>query len=362
VERVDGRAVDEGDHGAHEGCERDGGDERQDQPIDQEARPPEPGGIHERNDREGHAEDGRGDREQEMDGARERALRRHRGHGTAARGARSLRGVGGLVALGAVAAFAALAWTASPRPPSGDPAGAATADASVVEAGRGLFQANCASCHGAQGQGGAGGPSLVTAGAAAADFYLRTGRMPLSAPGQRVVRQPPRFSDTEIRALVAYVASLDDGPPIPQVAGGGDLHRGWELFQANCAACHAATGTGNAIGGGFVAVGLGQADQTTIAEATVIGPGAMPAFSFDEQELSDLAAYVQWLHDAPSPGGATVGNTGPVAEGFIGVAIGLPALLLAAAYVARHGRGLTAHVRASVRGQGHDPDDPTVDR
>jgi ubiquinol-cytochrome c reductase cytochrome c subunit len=176
--------------------------------------------------------------------------------------------------------------------------------------------------------------------------------MPLSAPGQRVVRQPPRFDDAEIAALVAYVASLGDGPAIPQVAGGGDLHRGWELFQANCAACHSATGTGNAIGGGFVAAGLGEADATTIGEATIIGPGAMPAFAFDDQQLSDLAAYVQWLHTAPTPGGAAIGNTGPVAEGFIGIALGLPALLLAAAFVARHGRGLTGLVRRTPRGRG----------
>jgi ubiquinol-cytochrome c reductase cytochrome c subunit len=166
--------------------------------------------------------------------------------------------------------------------------------------------------------------------------------MPLSAPNQRVVPQEPHFGDPEIRALVAYVASLGDGPPIPQVSSGGDLHRGWQLFQANCAACHNATGSGNAIGGGFVAVGLGNADPTTIGEATIIGPGAMPAFKFDDPELADLAAYIQYLAKAPTPGGAAIGQTGPVAEGFIGVAIGLPALLLVSLFVARHARRTVA--------------------
>jgi ubiquinol-cytochrome c reductase cytochrome c subunit len=208
-----------------------------------------------------------------------------------------------------------------------------------VEAGRGLFTANCASCHGPQGQGGPAGPTLVGVGAASADFYLRTGRMPLSAPGQRVVRQAPHFDDPEIRSLVAYVASLGQGPGVPQVRGGGDIRKGWELFQANCAACHNATGSGNAVGGGFVAVGLGQADPATIAEATIIGPGAMPAFRFDDASIADLAAYVRWLADAPTPGGAAIGQTGPVAEGFVGVAVGLPLLLLVSLFVARHGHG-----------------------
>ena len=227
--------------------------------------------------------------------------------------------------------------------------GTGAAGSAVTEAGRGLYTANCAACHGVGGGGSTAGPSLVGVGAASADFYLRTGRMPLSAPGQRVVRQAPHFDDGQIRALVAYVASLGTGPEVPQVKGGGDIRTGWELFQANCAACHNATGSGNAIGGGFVAVGLGQADPTTVAEATIIGPGAMPAFGFDDTALADLAAYIRWLRDAPTPGGAAIGQTGPVAEGFVGVAVGLPLLLLASLFVARHGRGARAPGRARPR-------------
>jgi ubiquinol-cytochrome c reductase cytochrome c subunit len=244
----------------------------------------------------------------------------------------------GLAALAIALVGGVAAWLGSPSTPvAGSGTGLPTGASPVVEAGRGLFVANCASCHGVQGEGGGAGPSLVGVGAASADFYLRTGRMPLSAPGQRVVRQPPHFDEAGIEALVAYVASLGPGPSVPQVAGGGDIRRGWQLFQANCAACHNATGSGNAIGGGYVAVGLGDADARTIGEATVIGPGAMPAFGFDPEAQAALAAYIRWLSEEPAPGGAAIGQTGPVAEGFVAVAVGLPLLILASLFIARRG-------------------------
>ena len=87
----------------------------------------------------------------------------------------------------------------------------------------------------------------------------------------------------------------------------------------------------------------------------------MPALAFDDPQLADLAAYVQYLSTAPTPGGAAIGQTGPVAEGFIGVAIGLPALLLASLFVARHVRG-TAPRPTHEDGSDSTPatDDPTA--
>lgn len=173
-------------------------------------------------------------------------------------------------------------------------------------------------------------------GAASVDFYLRTGRMPLGAPGQRPQRQDPAFDDSEIRALVEYVTAFGgDGPPIPQVTLGGDVHRGWELYTANCAACHAATGAGNAVGGGFVAYGLGQADPVEVAEAMLIGPGAMPRFDFGEEDRDAIVAYVEYLKTTDSPGGAPIGGFGPVAEGFVAVFVGLAALVVVARFVGR---------------------------
>ncbi|MFL5680457.1 MAG: c-type cytochrome [Chloroflexota bacterium] len=240
------------------------------------------------------------------------------------------RGAGGWVAAAAVAGGLLFLVAATPAPSGSQEAGGA-----VRDDGASLFLQNCASCHGPQGQGTAAGPSLVGVGAASADFYLRTGRMPLGAPGQRPVRQEPKFDDAQIQALDAYVASFGAGPAIPQVRAGGDLNRGWQLYTANCAACHAATGAGNAVGGGFVAVGLGHATQQEIAEAMIVGPGAMPKFAFPETDRDAIVAYVDYLRSQPSPGGAPIGGVGPVAEGFVSVVLGLTALVLIARFVGR---------------------------
>ena len=48
----------------------------------------------------------------------------------------------------------------------------------------------------------------MSVGAAAADFYLTTGRMPLNNPGNQAVAHRPFFDPQQIRELVAYVNAL----------------------------------------------------------------------------------------------------------------------------------------------------------
>jgi ubiquinol-cytochrome c reductase cytochrome c subunit len=218
------------------------------------------------------------------------------------------------------------------------PADAAEDGGAIREQGAALFLQNCASCHGPAGLGTEAGPSLLTAGAAGADFYLRTGRMPLGAPGQVPQRQDPHFAPEEIEALVAYVASLGDGPVIPQVTTGGDVHRGWELYTANCAACHGASGAGNAVGGGSSAASLHAAEPLDVAEAMIVGPGVMPRFTFDQRDQDAIVAYVQFLRNSPSPGGVPLGGFGPVSEGFVAVVVGLSLFVALARWVGRRPR------------------------
>lgn len=246
--------------------------------------------------------------------------------------------VGGLIALGLIV-FGAVAILDPLRSPAlagvAQTTQAPTPSGGVVISGRGLYTAQCSSCHGPQGEGGPNGPSLVGAGAAGADFYMRTGRMPLSAPGQPVTRNKPRLSNEEIAAIVEVVASFGPGPQIPQVLGGGDIGDGARLYIANCAACHGATGAGNAIGGGSIAANLGLATHIDIVEAIRIGPGAMPEFRFSEEDEAAIVAYIDSMRSSPEPGGTAIGGLGAVAEGFIAIAVGLVLLVLAAMFVGR---------------------------
>jgi ubiquinol-cytochrome c reductase cytochrome c subunit len=242
----------------------------------------------------------------------------------------------------AVIGGTAIAFGGPPGPAAAggtDVADVATGPADANGAAAARYLNSCASCHGPQGDGTTAGPSLVGVGAASVDFYLRTGRMPLGAPGQRPVRQKPAFSDEEIAGLVEYVAAFGAGPPIPTVRGGGDVGAGYRLYTANCAACHAATGAGNVVGGGFAAVGLGNATELEIAEAVIVGPGVMPPFDFTADDRDALTAYIDYLRAAPAPGGAPIGGTGPVAEGLVAVVIGLTGLVLIARSVGSRGSG-----------------------
>jgi ubiquinol-cytochrome c reductase cytochrome c subunit len=259
------------------------------------------------------------------------------------------RATGGLIAVGALVglAWAAVAGPlAAPSVPSSTDrripgAGAIAAVGDQVQGGEGaaLYAASCASCHGVRGEGTPNGPALTNVGAAAVDFMLRTGRMPLSAPNQPARRGRPVFDDPQIQGLVGYVSSFGPGPSIPpvDVSDGTDLAAGRAQYVATCAACHGAGGSGDAVGGGAIAPALLDTAPQQVGEAIRIGPGQMPAFSSDQvsdAELSQIAAYLQFLRTpAASPGGEAVGGVGPVAEGFVGWIVYLGGLLLVTRWI-----------------------------
>ena len=139
-----------------------------------------------------------------------------------------------------------------------------SSSADQVAQGRELFLVGCAFCHGQNGEGVSTedgnqiGPSLVGVGAAAVDFQVGTGRMPMAQPGAQVPRKKPAYTDEEIAALAAYVASLGPGPAIPDetdysIEGLTDeereeaIVRGGQIFLTNCTACHNFEGSGGAM-------------------------------------------------------------------------------------------------------------------
>lgn len=276
-----------------------------------------------------------------------------------------------VVALAAVA-FSVLVLTAGPSTAVDTQVSTAPAD---IEAGHTLYNSHCSSCHGVNGVGSQKAPELIDAGAAAADFYLSTGRMPLNYPGDQALRHTPFFSADQIRQLVAYINNLGvinnrKGPTIPTVspvcdthggagnvanyqageygfegsggAGGGlgghgagpctTLAEGQQLFALNCAQCHDASGSGGMLSHGDMVPSLKDATAVQVAEAIRVGPLPMPVFGanqLSDQQVSAISNYVQYLRKPADRGGLAIAHFGPVPEGFVGIVIGLFVLLVA---------------------------------
>jgi ubiquinol-cytochrome c reductase cytochrome c subunit len=237
-----------------------------------------------------------------------------------------------------------------------------------IAAGQVLYEEHCQSCHGYEGKGGVvtGAPALVSVGAAAADFYLSTGRMPLNAPNNEALRHHQSlFTPEQERQLVAYIADLPAitgtnvyGPSIPVVEplcadqtspttvdlattnpGCVTLSEGQQLYAINCAQCHQAAGSGGMLSGGDVVPSLHDANLTQIAEAPLIGPKPMPIFypALNLTQLSAIAQYVHYLHDPNGPGGFGISHFGPVAEGFVGILVGFVLLWFASRMIGNRG-------------------------
>ena len=85
-----------------------------------------------------------------------------------------------------------------------------TATSQQVAEGKALFAVGCSSCHGLNGEGQQSGeiqgPSLAGVGAAAVEFQVGTGRMPLARPEEQAPVKPNRYTPEEVAALEAYVA------------------------------------------------------------------------------------------------------------------------------------------------------------
>lgn len=231
------------------------------------------------------------------------------------------------------------------------PAGEAKADTAAsqslaIEEGKKLYAVGCSSCHGTGGQGSSDGPSLVGVGAAAVDFQVGTGRMPMQAPGVQAPEKPKVYTDEEIEQLAAYIASLGAGPEVPteeqyspEGLSGEEIGAGGDLFRQNCAQCHNFTGEGGALTEGKYAPDLGDVDPKYIYEAMETGPQNMPSFpdaTLPEEEKKQIIAYLEKVNssETESPGGWGLGGFGPVSEGLFAWAIALPVLVGVTVWIA----------------------------
>lgn len=233
-----------------------------------------------------------------------------------------------------------------------------TSAADQIAQGKALFLVSCSFCHGQNGEGVTTtdgrniGPSLVGAGAAAADFQVRTGRMPLQQPGpQGAYHKRVVFSDAEIKALDAYVASFGAGPAVPsdsavnaEQSWSADekdamIQLGGKVFLTNCTACHNFTGASGAMPNGAIAPNILNDDTRTIMEALLTGPGPMPNFSdgnLSLQEKQAVSAYIHAQRDQTNYGGSDLLSAGPVAEGLVAWVVGIGSMVAFAIWIAAH--------------------------
>ena len=242
----------------------------------------------------------------------------------------------------ALAALAALYALLSPS----SQASTTSATSTQIEEGKQLFLVGCTSCHGLNAEGVIRddgtvlGPSLIGVGAAAVDFQVATGRMPMARNNVQAPRKSVAYTDEQTAALAAYVASLAPGPAIPEPdqydPTQGDVARGGALYRTNCAQCHNTTGQGGALTLGKYAPKLTGVEPIHVYQAMLTGPQSMPVFSdavLTSDDKRDIIAYLDNVENQPNPGGLGIGRIGPVSEGLWVWLIGLGALIAVAAWL-----------------------------
>jgi ubiquinol-cytochrome c reductase cytochrome c subunit len=217
-----------------------------------------------------------------------------------------------------------------------------TTAAGQLAAGRTLFVENCSSCHGIGAEGGNRAPPLLGVGAATVDLWLSSGWMPLAEPTAEPQPKPAKFPRAQVLEIVRYVTSLvpsstNPGIPFKLNIAHADVAEGFSLFALNCAPCHTITGAGDALADGIYAPPLHGVTKTMVWEAIRTGPGNMPRFgpgTISPAQVVDIVGYVvKNIQHPTSPGGLSLGGVGPVAEGFVGLFVGVGLCMLAALWV-----------------------------
>lgn len=176
----------------------------------------------------------------------------------------------------------------------------------AMTAGESLFGDNCATCHGAGGQGNIGFPALVD------DDWLWGGKLP---DIQTTIRFGVRSTHPETRTnlmqaygrdgllpadqisdLVEYVVSLSG-----QDANAAAVARAAPVFAQQCASCHGADGRGNqALGAPNLtdAIWLYGGERADLQKTLHAGRGGvMPTWTgrLSDQQITALAVYVHSL-------------------------------------------------------------------
>jgi ubiquinol-cytochrome c reductase cytochrome c subunit len=204
---------------------------------------------------------------------------------------------------------------------------AAAAVAAAQESPQGLYERNCAGCHGPRGEG-ASAPSL----AAAAFPDIVEEKVRRGGGGMPAFVDPP--GEEWITVISGYVAHELADPQAREatVSGGGQDYR---LY---CSGCHGSSGRGGALMGDTNAPSLADLPAADALAAMITGPGNMPLFAGAALNVRQQAAVSRYIADAvidpPSPGGNGLGYLGPVTEGAFAVVVGFGLLVLITVWLA----------------------------
>ncbi len=174
--------------------------------------------------------------------------------------------------------------------------GGAAGDAA---AGKDLFAAQCASCHGANAEGGFG-PAL--AGAPIVENADQFASIVKNGTGGGM---PPfaQLSDQEIADLLAYLGSLGGSASSAEVAAPAAasaavdpavMSEGKKLYLASCAGCHQPDGSGIATFPNL-AGNENLADKDLVIDRILNGRVTMPGFGgqYDDEQVAAIATYIR---------------------------------------------------------------------
>jgi len=174
----------------------------------------------------------------------------------------------------------------------------------AVNAGEAVFETWCVQCHGREGQGAVGYPTLSDdawlwgGGIDEVAYSIRHGIRNETADAR--YSEMPAFGEfmesAEIGALVQHVLALSGQDHDAALAADGAV-----LFEENCAACHMEDGTGDTFQGApdlTDAIWLYAGDPDTLAVSIANARfGVMPAWSdrLSDAQISAVTVYVHAL-------------------------------------------------------------------
>jgi mono/diheme cytochrome c family protein len=192
----------------------------------------------------------------------------------------------------------------------------ASAQEGDVTHGSEIFDANCAVCHGPEGQGRVGADLSQDFPAIDPEAFLvsviANGVSGSKMPAWSQEKGGP-LSDQDIQDVAAFIESLSGGrspmaptatslpvTPVPTVPGvSGDPTAGRALFVENCAMCHGEQGQGLVganLNKAFASINPQQFVRATVSQG--ISGTAMPAWSqanggpLTEAQIDDISAYI----------------------------------------------------------------------